>query len=147
VGSSYLPSDILAAYLSAQLENAEEITSRRIKIWECYHRELLPLDGGGLLTLPHIPEHCQHNAHMYYMLLANEAMRDKLIAYLKGNNISTVFHYFPLHLSPAGKKYGRVSGTLRVTEDIHSRLLRLPLWLGLESEMECVIEKIKSGIN
>lgn len=148
VGSSFLPSDILAAFLWAQLQEAEAITSERLAIWRSYHDAFTPLEKEGLLKRPTIPLNCLHNAHMYYVLVENEETRNKLLAHLKSEGIGAVFHYLPLHLSPAGLKYGRASGNLHLTEEISGRLLRLPLWIGMgEMEVSMVVKSIKKFFN
>lgn len=135
-GSSFLPGEVIAAFLWAQLEEAKEITARRIGCWNMYHELIAPLEQKGFLRRPVIPEHCRHNAHMYYILLAPEINRQKLIEHLKQQMIYPVFHYVPLHLSPAGHKYGRTHGTLNRTVENAERLLRLPLWIGLTIEQQ-----------
>lgn len=136
VGSSFLPGELSAAFLSAQMECATEITQQRLQIWDHYHELLAPLEDAGLLRLPIIPQHCAHNAHMYYILLPNEATRNGLITALKQEGIYTVFHYVPLHSSPAGRKLGRAHGTMRNTDTLSARLVRLPLWVGLTEEQQ-----------
>ena len=132
IGSSFLPSEIIAAFLWAQLEDAKQITTSRLAIWDKYHRELAPLEAAGKLTRPTIPTDCTHNAHMYYVLLDSLEQRTDVITKLKAAGVNPVFHYVPLHSSPAGKKYGRCSGDLSLTESLANRLLRLPLWLGVD---------------
>ncbi len=132
IGSSYLPGEIIAAFLWAQLQKAEEITNERLNIWQQYHHELAELESSGLLRRQIVPEHTQHNAHMYYILLNSLEERTDVINRLKRKNINTVFHYVPLHNSPAGLKFCRTHGSLPVTEDLSDRLLRLPLWVGLQ---------------
>jgi len=134
VGSSFLPGELTAAFLWAQLEEARAITERRRAIWNRYHALLEPLEAEGLVRRPVVPEQCQHNGHMYYVLLPPDAARDSVIAEMKRHGIYTVFHYVPLHSSPAGRRYGRVSGTMEVTERQSQRLLRLPLWIGLSPD-------------
>lgn len=129
-GSSYLPGEIIAAFLYAQLEEAERITAERMKVWKLYHQLLEPLEQSGKLRRPIIPLHCEHNAHMYYILLKNLSTRTELIAYLKHNGINSVFHYVPLHTSPAGKQYSRFQGDMTVTNSLSDRILRLPIWVG-----------------
>ena len=131
VGSSFLPGEITAAFLWAQLEEAQLITSQRLASWEHYHAALAPLEAQGLLRRPIVPADCQHNAHMYYVLLAPQIDRQAVLAELKYNEIFSVFHYVPLHSSPAGKRYGRTHGSLGITESLSDRLVRLPLWVGL----------------
>lgn len=141
-GSSYLPSELIAAFLWAQMEEAEEITNRRLRIWDSYHQSLLHLESEGKLRRPRVPEMCQQNAHMYYVLLPHLECRSTLIENLKRAGIHAVFHYVPLHSSPAGKSFGRASGKLEVTSDLADRLLRLPLWVGLEDQQSRVAEAI-----
>ncbi|MCX4268813.1 MAG: dTDP-4-amino-4,6-dideoxygalactose transaminase [Lachnospiraceae bacterium] len=144
-GSSYLPSDINAAYLYAQLEVADQINEDRRKSWNQYLELLKPLKNAGRIELPVIPEGCIHNAHMFYMKVKDIEERTKLLQYLKENGISAVFHYIPLHTAPAGKKYGRFSGEDRYTTKESEKLLRLPMYYGLkEKEVEYVAEKITS---
>src|SRR5574341_236384 len=135
IGSSYLPGEIVAAFLWAQLEEAESITARRVALWNRYHERLEPLERAGRLRRPVIPPSCRHNAHLYYILLPSAEHRTRLIARLKGRGISAVFHYVPLHSSPAGKRFGRAAGSMANTDQLSSRLLRLPLWLGLGSDV------------
>lgn len=142
IGSSYLPGELVAAFLWAQLEEAEAITRRRVELWRAYHEALQPLEQEGRLRRPCVPVECAHNAHMYYVLLPNLATRAGLIEYLKLRDISAVFHYVPLHSAPAGRRYGRTPGDLTVTESVADRLLRLPLWIGLEPEQRRVIDAV-----
>ncbi|MEG0860215.1 MAG: dTDP-4-amino-4,6-dideoxygalactose transaminase [Pseudomonas sp.] len=139
VGSSFLPGELIAAFLWAQLEEAEIITNKRLAIWDNYHAALSGPEQQGLLRRPIIPESCQHNAHMYYVLLAPGINRQAILAELKRHAIYAVFHYVPLHSSPAGQRYGRVHGSLAVTDSHSECLLRLPLWLGLSEEQQGVV--------
>lgn len=144
IGSSYLPSELNAAYLYAQLEEAEKINNNRLAIWNMYYEGLKGLEENGLIELPFIPEHCEHNAHMFYIKCKDLEERTKLIEYLKSNEIWTVFHYIPLHSSKAGIKYSRFHGIDKYTTVESERLLRLPMYYGLEkSKVEYVVEKIK----
>jgi len=140
VGSSYLPGEIIAAFLWAQLQEAEVITQQRLEIWNAYHQVFGQLEAQERLRRPIIPEHCQHNGHLYYLLLRDLQDRTQFIETLKDQGINCVFHYVPLHSSPAGKKYGRVSGCLSVTDIVSERLVRMPMWVGLEQGHERVIE-------
>lgn len=140
VGSSYLPGEDVAAFLLAQLEKAEDITLKRMHKWEIYHASLASLEQKGVLRRPTIPAECQHNAHMYYILLESLDHRTRLIEKFKKQNIHPVFHYIPLHSSPAGLKYGRVSGEMKHTNNLSERLLRLPLWVGLAEHQNRVID-------
>lgn len=142
VGSSFLPGEIIAAFLWAQLEEADKITNKRLASWERYHTLLAPLEAKGFLRRPILPEDCQHNAHMYYVLLAPGTDRQKILDEFKRNDVWSVFHYVPLHSSPAGKKYGRAHGDLQVTERQAERLVRLPLWVGLSSEQQDRVVKV-----
>jgi dTDP-4-amino-4,6-dideoxygalactose transaminase len=134
IGSSFLPSDLLAAFLLAQLERLDEITGLRRRLYERYAQELAPLERGGRARLPVIPAHCQPNYHIYYLLLDDVRTRDALIAHLRAAGILAVFHYLPLHLSPVGRSLGYQDGQFPVTESVSGRLLRLPLYAGLTAE-------------
>ena len=136
VGSSFLPGELIAAFLWAQLEEAKTITAQRLASWEHYHTALAPLEAKGVLRRPVIPGDCQHNAHMYYVLLAPEIDRQAVLSQLKRHEIYSVFHYVPLHSSPAGQRYGRAHGSLDVTERQSERLIRLPLWVGLTEQQQ-----------
>jgi len=146
IGSSFLPGELTAAFLSAQLEEAEEITRRRMAVWSRYHKAFEPLERDGRARRPIVPVECGHNAHMYYLLLPSLATRAAFIEAMKGCQISTVFHYVPLHSSPAGLRFGRASGDLPVTVDLADRLVRLPLWVGLEPLQDRVIEAVFSAL-
>ncbi len=132
IGSSFLPSDILAAFLWAQVEQAEKITSDRLDTWQRYNDELADLEEKGLIRRPVVPAHCSHNAHMYYILTNDFSARSALLKHFNSAGINAVFHYVPLHSSPAGSRYGRVASDMAVTDDVSDRLVRLPLWVGLE---------------
>ena len=148
IGSSYLPGEIIAAFLWAQMEEAESITDKRLDIWNQYHEAFIPLERAEKLRRPIISAGCQHNAHMYYILLDSLEQRTALMARLKEERVTSVFHYVPLHNSPAGLKYGRVHGEMIHTEDIADRLLRLPLWIGLTAfDLTRVIDAISSAIS
>ncbi len=140
IGSSFLPGELVAAFLSAQLEKAEEITRRRLVVWDRYHEAFEQLEREGLAKRPMIPPDCRHNAHMYFLLLPTLVARTAFIEAMKKERISTVFHYVPLHSSPAGLRFGRASGNLAITENVADRLVRLPLWVGLEQFQDRVIE-------
>ena len=142
IGSSYLPSDLIAAFLWAQLESFEQITSQRKSLWNKYHESFAPAEAKGQLKRPIIPADCHPNAHLYYVLLPTAKKRDSFLSALSQNDINAVFHYIPLHDSPAGKKYGRTSGSLEVTNDLSQRIARLPLWIGLEKDQPRVIEQV-----
>jgi len=146
IGSSYLPGEIIGAFLWAQMEEAEAITKRRLQMWETYHQSLEPLEKMGKIRRPIVPAECRHNAHMYYVLLPDLRRRAEFITRLKENDIGAVFHYVPLHDSPMGIKYCRVAGELPVTREMSDRLVRLPLWLGLEEHLVDTIHKITDTI-
>jgi len=144
VGSSYLPSEILAAFLFAQLENWEEIQTRRKIIWDYYDQNLSSWAQEKNIRLPHVPAHCAQAYHMFYMLMPTLEERQALIAYLKKKDIFAVFHYLPLHLSDMGKRFGGKAGDCPVTEDISDRLLRLPFYNNMTGqEQENVVMAIK----
>lgn len=143
-GSSYLPSELNAAYLWAQLEQVDKIFEDRMNSWNRYYEALLPLQESGRLELPHIPEHCQHNAHMFYIKARDLEERTRLIEWLKQKGIHTVFHYIPLHTAPAGKEVGRFHGEDRYTTRESERLVRLPLYYGLKAiEVAYVVDCVK----
>lgn len=146
IGSSYLPGEVIAAFLWAQMEEAQSITQKRMDIWQQYHEALAPLENAGKLRRPIIPEDCQHNAHMYYILLESLEKRTDVIAQLKKQDVNPVFHYVPLHSATAGKKYGRTSGELRHTDNLADRLLRLPLWVGLDKAQDLVVSKLQNAV-
>ncbi len=138
VGSSYLPGEITAAFLSAQMQHAEAITQRRLAIWDQYHTWAQKHEESGRLRRPVIPAHCTHNAHMYYMLMPSLEKRTEFIATLRDRGIQAVFHYIPLHSSPAGRAIGRTGSSMSVTDDISDRLVRMPLWLGLDEHLPAI---------
>lgn len=140
IGSSYLPGEIVSAFLAAQLEHAQEITSRRLGLWEAYHQWAAPHEAEGRVRRPRIPDDCVQNAHMYYLLLPDLAARTRFLEALRGEEIGAVFHYVPLHSSPAGLKYGRTYGTMDVTDNLSERLVRMPFWLGIEDQLGTVLE-------
>lgn len=147
VGSSYLPGELTAAFLWAQLQDADRITQERLRIWQRYHEMLEPFETRGVLRRPVIPEGCQHNAHMYYVLLAAEIDRQHVLKEFKRNDIWSVFHYVPLHSSPAGHRYGKTHGDLDTTNRQSAKLIRLPLWVGLSKEQQDkVIQVLHSSI-
>ncbi len=145
IGSSFLPGELVSAFLWAQMEEAESITQRRIKIWNIYHQKLAILEESGFITRPTVPNGIQHNAHMYYILVPSIEIRTYLIQWLAQNNINAVFHYVPLHNSPGGLRYGKAFDKLPITEDVSNRLLRLPLWPTLEPcQVEIVVDVIQT---
>jgi dTDP-4-amino-4,6-dideoxygalactose transaminase len=147
IGSSYLPGEIIAAFLWAQMEEAETITNMRLNIWQHYHNTLASLEAGGMLRRPIVPKACQHDAHMYYVLLAPGIDRQMILNEFERNNIGAVFHYVPLHSSLAGQRYGRAHGDLAITNSVSERLIRLPLWVGLTAtQQESVVETLARAL-
>jgi dTDP-4-amino-4,6-dideoxygalactose transaminase len=144
IGSSYLPGEIIAAFLWAQIEEADRITAERVALWNTYHQFFSDAERTEKIRRPVVPAHCVHNAHMYYLLLPDLAARTLLIERLKAANIQTVFHYIPLHSAPAGRKFARSHGELPVTDNIADRLVRLPLWNGLAEQQAEVIQQVIS---
>jgi dTDP-4-amino-4,6-dideoxygalactose transaminase len=142
IGSSYLPSEIVAAALWAQLEAAWEITSTRLQLWERYHQAFLILEQTERARRPVVPKNCSHNGHIYYLLLRDRARRDDLIAKLSVDGILAPFHYIPLHSAPAGRRYGKVSGTLDITDHASECLIRLPLFVELGRDQDFIIDRV-----
>lgn len=142
VGSSYLPSELTAAFLWAQMEEADAITRRRLDIWNTYHQSFGELEARAVLRRPFVPSHCIHNAHMYYLILPSLEKRTAFIEQLKTREILSVFHYVPLHSAPMGRKVGRSVGDMSNTANLSERLVRLPLWLGLEDQLGFVIQEV-----
>ena len=146
IGSSFLPSDILAAFLWAQLEAAETIGAARKALWNRYHEGFADAERAGLARRPVVPREASSNAHTYYLILPDAAKRRRFIETLRREEIYAVFHYVPLHSSPAGLKYGRACGSMAVTDTMSERLVRLPLWLGLEAQQDYVIERCRRAL-
>lgn len=142
IGSSYLPGEIIAAFLWAQMEEADGITRRRLDLWTHYHQWFLSMESAGKLRRPIVPNDCIHNAHMYYLLLPGLAKRTEVIARLKERGIQAVFHYVPLHSAPMGRRVGRVAGDMSHTDEAGNALVRLPIWLGLEEQQAYVIQEV-----
>ena len=143
LGSSFLTSEVNAAFLWAQLERADEITQRRLAIWAQYHERFAQLEQRGVARRPAAPAHTAHNAHMYYLLLEDRRARDRLIAGLSEAGVHAVFHYVPLHSSPAGRALGRAAGPMPVTDDAGDRLVRLPLWPDMTDEQ---VERVARAV-
>ena len=133
-GSSYLPSDMNAAYLWAQLQKADEINENRLQSWNRYYEGLKDLKEAGKIELPYVPEYCEHNAHMFYIKAKDLEERSALISYLKENGVTAVFHYIPLHTAPAGKEYGRFHGEDKYTTKESERIIRLPMYYELDEQ-------------
>ena len=143
LGSSFMPSELIAAYLWGQLENADSILSRRLEIWRQYDRYFIDAKFKGLFETPKIPGHCTTNGHIYYLTVKNEVERDGLLNFLNSEGVQALFHYIPLHLSAGGRRYGRAASALPVTEDRAGRILRLPLWVGMKKdEIDYVCDKV-----
>ena len=146
VGSSFLPSEITAAFLWAQLSRAEAITADRLATWHAYHRAFEPLERSGRIRRPFVPDGSLQNGHIYYLLYPDAATLTSALRHIREAGVDAVRHYVPLHSSPAGRKYGRSHGNLAVTTDLAARLLRLPLWAGIEeSDIEHVIAAVWSA--
>lgn len=145
-GSSYLPSELTAAFLWAQMEEAQKITDRRLAIWNTYNSAFIELEKTGQIRRPVIPLEGQHNAHMFYLLLANLEVRTAFINKLAEQGIGTVFHYVPLHSSPMGKLVGKVNAKLEHTENLSNRLVRLPMWLGVEEFLPIIIKQVINSL-
>lgn len=147
VGSSYLPGELTAAFLWAQLESAQSVTNRRVSLWQGYHARLEALEAIGLIRRPVVPAECEHNGHMYYVRLSDGVAREHVLQALKAQDINAVFHYVPLHASPAGMRYGRVHRSLQVTEHQSERLVRLPLWVDMtESQQDRVVGALSQAL-
>jgi dTDP-4-amino-4,6-dideoxygalactose transaminase len=142
-GSSFLPSELTAAVLLAQLEQVNQFNSERCALWNRYQTSFASLEARGIVRRPVVPDHCTHNGHLYYLLLESEEVRNRLIKQLQHEDIWAPFHYIPLHSAPAGLRYSRTHGALDVTDDASSRLIRLPLHVGMPpSSLDHVIERI-----
>ncbi|MCB1906526.1 MAG: dTDP-4-amino-4,6-dideoxygalactose transaminase [Rhodocyclaceae bacterium] len=147
LGSSFLPGELIAAFLWAQFEDAEHITAARHQGWSRYHELLAPLASAGALRRPVVPEACGHNAHMYYVVLPDGTDRDAVLEACRSQGVFPVFHYVPLHDSPAGRRFGRSSGALPVTESLAGRVVRLPLWVGIgEDEQNRVVRALAGAL-
>ncbi|EXI88304.1 MAG: UDP-4-amino-4-deoxy-L-arabinose--oxoglutarate aminotransferase [Candidatus Accumulibacter regalis] len=142
VGSSYLPSELVAAFLYAQMEEAETITRQRLATWNSYHQWFAEIENKGAVRRPVVPAHCSHNAHMYYLLLPGLEQRGTFIEELRKNGIQSVFHYVPLDRAPCGQRVGRVHGELTNTWDLSDRLVRLPLWIGVDEHQPGIVQAV-----
>lgn len=146
VGSSYLPGELIAAFLWAQLGEASEISSRRLDLWNTYHQALIPLEKAQFIRRPIVPDSCEHSAHMYYVIVENAVVRSRVLENMKSEGVDAIFHYVPLHNAPAGRRFGRVSGSMLNTEELSGRLIRLPLWVGLENtDIERVVNTLSQS--
>jgi len=146
IGSSFLPSDILAAFLWAQLEAADVIAAARQTLWQRYHDAFAEVERAGLARRPVVPREASPNAHTYFLILPDGARRRRFMDALRRDEIYAVFHYVPLHSSPAGRKYGRAVGSMAVTDAMSERLVRLPLWIGLDPQQEYVIDRCRNAL-
>jgi dTDP-4-amino-4,6-dideoxygalactose transaminase len=146
VGSSFLPSDILAAFLWAQMEAADTIARRRHELWTRYHEAFAELEQAGVVRRPIAPPEATPNAHSYFLRLGDLASRQRFIERLRADGVHAVFHYVPLHDSPAGRRYGRASGEMRITTSVSQQLVRLPLWIGLEQHQDYVIDSCRRAL-
>ena len=147
IGSSYLPSEILAAFLYAQLERGEMITRERLLHWNRYYERTADLEAAGLVSRPVVPSACEHNGHIFYLLLNDRTRRDKFLTQLNSLGVHAIIHYVPLHSSPAGLRLGRAAGPMRVTDDVAARLIRLPLHPQLSvAQHELVIDNLRRAL-
>jgi dTDP-4-amino-4,6-dideoxygalactose transaminase len=147
IGSSYLPSEINAAFLFAQLEAAQHITARRLAVWNQYHDAFAEWERNGVVRRPIVPADCRHNGHLYYLLFDDLSHRSAVQSFMRRSGIDAVFHYVPLHSSPAGRRFGRASGDLPVTERTADRLLRLPVWAAMEKrDVEFITETVSQAL-
>jgi dTDP-4-amino-4,6-dideoxygalactose transaminase len=146
IGSSFLPGELTAAFLWAQLEAAEQITTKRLALWNRYREAARALEGLGVRA-PVVPPECEHNAHLFYLLLPLASQRHEILADLNARGINAVFHYVPLHSSPAGQRYARAAGAMSVTDDCSARLIRLPLWVGMpEDAPQMIVERLRESV-
>jgi dTDP-4-amino-4,6-dideoxygalactose transaminase len=146
-GSSYLPGELISAFLWAQLEQAEKITDRRRQIWERYNLLTESLESEGFLRRPYIPAECDHNGHIFYVLLRSGLNRKRVLDEMKRNGVHALFHYVPLHSSPAGQRFSRVHGELTNTDQLSEQIVRLPIWIGMsESDQARVVDSLKAAI-
>jgi dTDP-4-amino-4,6-dideoxygalactose transaminase len=146
IGSSYLPGEIIAAFLWAQMEEADAINKRRLTLWSTYHQWFRRVEEIGACRRPLIPRDCTHNAHMYYLLLPDLDRRTRFIEQMRAHDIGAVFHYVPLHSAPTGQKLGRICGSMTHTDSLSERLVRMPLWLGLEDDQARIIQEATNAL-
>jgi dTDP-4-amino-4,6-dideoxygalactose transaminase len=144
IGTSAVPSELTSAYLMGQLDHAEEITAKRRAAWQAYQKALAPLENTGLVKLPYVEPGCEHNAHMFYLLLRDNDLRNHMIKELRDRGISAPFHYVPLHSAEAGQKLGRAVGDMAVTDRISSTLIRLPMWVGVDEHVPQIVAEIEN---
>jgi dTDP-4-amino-4,6-dideoxygalactose transaminase len=147
LGSSFLPGELMAAFLAAQVEVAAAITSQRLDVWTAYYERFGDLAARELIRRPVVPGHCDHNAHMFYVLVPDPAARTRVLEALNAEGIHAVFHYVPLHSSRAGRRFGRTVGDMRHTRSVSQRLIRLPLWVGMRpSDVDRIVEAVGRAI-
>ena len=147
LGSSFLPGELMAAFLAAQVEVAAAITSQRLDVWTAYYERFGDLAARELIRRPVVPGHCDHNAHMFYVLVPDPAARKRVLEALNAEGIHAVFHYVPLHSSRAGRRFGRTVGDMRHTRSVSQRLIRLPLWVGMRpSDVDRIVEAVGRAI-
>lgn len=147
VGSSFLPGELIAAFLWAQLEQAAKITEQRRQVWQNYYQLAESLEFEGLLQRPHIPNGCEHNGHIFYVLLAEGVDRRRVLEEMKRGGVHALFHYVPLHSSPGGQRFGRVHGEMKNTDLVSERVVRLPVWVGIsELDQRRVIDSLRAAI-
>jgi dTDP-4-amino-4,6-dideoxygalactose transaminase len=147
IGSSFQPSELTAAFLWPQLEDSAATTAGRLSVWNRYHAAFEELERSGVARRPVVPDACQHNAHLYYLLLANAASRDDVLTRLNGAGVNAIFHYVPLHRSAAGRRFGRASGDLPQTDRVSDSLIRLPLWVGMTTaDVDYVVEQVYAAV-
>ncbi len=147
VGSSFVPSELAAAFLWAQMEAAAAIMERRLEIWNWYYAAFEALERRGRLRRPIVPAHCRHNAHMFYAIVADGETRTRLLDTLNAAGVNAVFHYVPLHSSAAGRRFGRTTGDLPQTDSLSGRLIRFPLWIGMEqSDVACIARIVEQAL-
>ena len=148
IGSSYVPGELMAAFLWGQLQKSRKINNQRIQLWQNYHTLLYDLESNNKITRPGIPQHCNHNGHIYFIITKNTYIRKKIISSLKKKRIEVTTHYEPLHSSPAGKKFGKYYERLPITNFISKNLLRLPMWIGLKKSNQVeIVNKISEILN
>ena len=142
-----MPSELAAAFLWAQMEAAAQIAVRRLEIWSWYYAAFAALEQRGRLRRPIVPEHCRHNAHMFYAIVSNDETRTRLLETLNAAGVNAVFHYVPLHSSKAGRRFGRTCGDLSQTDSISGRLIRFPLWIGMEqSDVAGIVRIVEQAL-
>jgi dTDP-4-amino-4,6-dideoxygalactose transaminase len=146
IGSSFLPGEISAGFLLAQMEQAWKITERRLHCWDAYHQAFAEDEQRGSFRRPRIDPHCRHNGHLYYLLLPDPEQRPRFLRNMAQQGVEAIFHYVPLHSSPAGRQYGRSSGDMRMTDRVAATLVRLPMYIGLEKDQPVVVDAVRRSL-